>query len=307
MWRLLSRFYKNGYIQNEAVMIFLFFCLQAAVQVLSEGTPPLPQDVQVDGGQLTWTPGSEDADLTYRVEYLSSDQEEWTAVPGCEEIPSHSCSIAASIAATAEHDCVMLRVQVQRAGLRSTAVRACSTHGDSCSPRFSLTPGPGSLTVHLSRNNSLARRYADYAKHRICFGKEGEPLRFCRDAAASESLSELEAGQRYCVQVQHILWDEPFGPAGCSQCETVRASDYLKQAAIIAGVVVAVGLVVLVPVVAYLLIFQLRKVKQLLRPPCEISLFLEPGLKAQIPILSNTEDHYDRISSISPPSSPDSA
>ena len=30
MWRLFS--YKNGYIQNEAVMIFLFFCLQAAVQ-----------------------------------------------------------------------------------------------------------------------------------------------------------------------------------------------------------------------------------------------------------------------------------
>ncbi|XP_072253912.1 interferon gamma receptor 2 [Leuresthes tenuis] len=302
MWRLFS--YRNGFIQNEAVMIFLFFCLQAAVQVRSEGTPPPPRDVHVDKGQLTWTPGSEDADLTYRVGYRSFDAERWTAVPGCVEIHSNSCNISAAVA---EPGCFMFRVRVQGAGMGSPPVRACSSHGDSCSPVFSLTPGPGSLTVHLSRNNSLSRMYGDFAKHRIYFGKEGESLQIYGDTAASEFMDKLEAEQRYCVQVQHIVYGKPYGLASCRRCETVRASDDSRRAAIIAGVSVVLALLLLVPVMAYLLIFHQRNIKQFLRPPCEISLFLEPELRTRIPILSNTKEHYDPISSISPPGSPDSA
>ena len=44
------------------------------------------------------------------------------------------------------------------------------------------------------------------------------------DTATSQSIDELEAAQRYCVQVQHILHDEPYGLARCSRCETIRAS-----------------------------------------------------------------------------------
>lgn len=48
--------------------------------------------------------------------------------------------------------------------------------GDSCTPDFSLTAGPGSLTVHLSRNHGLPLEQADHARHRVYYGKEGEPL-----------------------------------------------------------------------------------------------------------------------------------
>lgn len=48
--------------------------------------------------------------------------------------------------------------------------------GDSCTPEFRLSARPGSLTVHLSGNHSLAVEHADHAKHRVYYGKEGEPL-----------------------------------------------------------------------------------------------------------------------------------
>lgn len=32
------------------------------------------------------------------------------------------------------------------------------------------------MTIHLSRNHSLAAEYADHAKHMIYFGREGQPL-----------------------------------------------------------------------------------------------------------------------------------
>lgn len=48
--------------------------------------------------------------------------------------------------------------------------------GDACTPELSLTARPGSLTVDLSRNHSLALEHGDHAKHRVYYGKEGELL-----------------------------------------------------------------------------------------------------------------------------------
>lgn len=48
--------------------------------------------------------------------------------------------------------------------------------GDVCTPGFRLSPRPGSLTVHLMKNHSLALEHGDHAKHRVFYGQEGEPL-----------------------------------------------------------------------------------------------------------------------------------
>lgn len=49
--------------------------------------------------------------------------------------------------------------------------------GDSCSPEVRLSAQPSSLTVHLSRNHSVVKEYADHAKYKVYYGLEGEPLK----------------------------------------------------------------------------------------------------------------------------------
>lgn len=53
----------------------------------------------------------------------------------------------------------------------------CALSDDSCTPVVDLTAQPGSLMVHLSSDNDLAKEHADHAKHRVYLGKEGEKLK----------------------------------------------------------------------------------------------------------------------------------
>ncbi|KAA8578651.1 hypothetical protein FQN60_018689 [Etheostoma spectabile] len=245
------------------------------VQALSALPPVPPQNIHVNNWLLTWTPSSEEGDPTYTVQYSSFSSGVWTNVPSCVHMSSNSCNVT-STKAEGEHGCVMLRVQAERSGLTSTSVKACSRHGDSCTPDFSLTPRPGSLTVNLSSNHSLALEYAAHAKHRVYYGKEGEPLL-------------LQEGQRYCVQVQYLYFRNPVGLATCTQCELIPESKKEGQTVIIAVVLIVV-LLGLIPVVAYFLICKTERIKQWLRPPYQLpeDFFLEPFPEHHLSIFSSS-------------------
>ncbi|KAL6101073.1 uncharacterized protein ACO6RY_08082 [Pungitius sinensis] len=284
-------------------MFFYVLCVLLAVQALSDVPPASPQDVHVDNWQLTWRPAPEEGKVTYMVEY-SSDEKVWKSVPACANISSNSCNVI-STKAEGEHGCVMLHVRAERRGLTSTPVRACSQHGDSCSPDFRLTAGPDSLAVHLSRNHRLPQEHGEHLKHSVYYGKEGEPLQKYADVLSSVTIPDLQEGQRYCAQVQYIDFDLPLGPATCTRCEVIpKSRKYSKQSEVIFAVVLpVVALLVLLPVIAYFFIFQRGRIKQWLRPPYRIpSSFLEPFGENYIPISnrSHSEEHCHVICAISP-------
>ncbi|XP_041856726.1 uncharacterized protein LOC121649743 isoform X2 [Melanotaenia boesemani] len=268
-------------------------------QVLSEETTSLlpPKDVYVSEGRLTWTPAAENA--TYTVEYRGKGRNEWREVPACVQIPSSSCDFS-SIRNNQGNGCVSVRVRAKRDDQTSTAVEACSHDEQSCSPGFSLSPGPGSMTVRLTRNSSLIKKHADHVTHLIYFGEEGEQLTKHEEAAASETIRDLEEGQRYCAWVQYVYMTRPVGPPRCMQCETTLVKS-AKETAIITAVVVVIILIVLVPLVSYILIFQLKKIKQMLRVPYEIpNLFPEPGPEQRVFLPPSSDEHYDVITSMTP-------
>ncbi|XP_070694697.1 interferon gamma receptor 2 [Pempheris klunzingeri] len=282
-------------------MLFLLLCIQAAVPVLSVAPPSAPQNIKVDNWLLTWTPGEEERDVTYTVQYRSLDKDTWEKVSACVHISSLSCNVT-SAKGKAEDDCVMLRVQAERHGLTSGQVKACSRHGDTCSPEPTLTARPGSLTVHLNRNNSFATNNADRAQHRIYYGKEGEPLEEYGDTLSSVSISGLQEGQRYCIKVQYILSTVPKGMPSCIQCELIPESEP-QQTGTAAAAGVGVVLLALIPVVAYILIFKRGRIKEWLRPPYEIpeDFFLEPFPEHYIISTSIPSDEQcDVISCIKP-------
>ncbi|KAM8855737.1 interferon gamma receptor 2 isoform 2-T2 [Spinachia spinachia] len=281
-------------------MLFYVPCVLLAVQVLSDVPPASPQDVHVDNWQLTWRLTPEEGNVTYTVEY-SSDV--WKSVQACANISSNSCDVISTNAA-GEHQCVILRVRAERRGLTSTPVKACSPHGNLCSPDFRLTAGPDSLTVHLSRNHRLPLELGENLKHCVYYGKEGEPLQYA-DVLSSVTIPDLQKGQRYCAEVQYIYISRPVGAATCSLCEVIPVSrKYSKQSNLIFAVVLpVVVLLVLVPVIAYLVIFQRRRIKRWLRPPYRIpDDFFEPFGENYIPISSSShsEEHCHGISAIYP-------
>ncbi|XP_040912931.1 interferon gamma receptor 2 isoform X2 [Toxotes jaculatrix] len=250
-----------------------------------------------------WTPATEERDLTYTVQYSSFNTKVWQDVPACIQTPFNSCNVAFT-KDQSQHGCVKLRVRAERRGLKSIPVKACSRHSDTCSPEVNLTARPGSLTVYLNKNNSLTAEHAAHVKHRVYYGKEGESLeRMYEDGTLSVSISNLEEGQRYCTKVQYLYYSDPIGLERCTQCEVIPKSRHkAKETEAIVAVVVVVVLVALMTSGAYFLIFQRRRIKQWLQPPCEIPphFLLEPFPEHHISALTSspTEGRYDIISSI---------
>lgn len=285
-------------------MIFVFLYIQVIVQVpvLSEWLLAPPQNILVEKGLLTWTNATQEGGVTYSVQYRSLDTKVWKNVAACVQTSFKFCNIT-YIKAENENGCVTLRVRAERRGLTSKPVEACSQHGDSCSPEVSLTPWPGSLTVHLSRNHSMALEHGGHVKHRVYYGKEGESLLNHIDGASSVSIHGLEEGQRYCIKVQYINYNIPVGAESCTQCEVIPESrNNQKQTQLTVAVVVPIFLLILILVIAYVLIYQSGRIKHCLRPPYEISdILLQPFPEHHI--LSSTStpsESYDVISSITP-------
>ncbi|KAM9346956.1 interferon gamma receptor 2 isoform 2-T2 [Symphorus nematophorus] len=282
------------------VVLCSFFVVPVLSVVLS---PPLPpQNIHVDKWLLTWTPAAaEEGNVTYTVHYSSFDKDQWIQVPACVHISSNSCDVTV-IRDKGKQGCVKLRVQSERQGLNSSQVEACSQHGDSCTPTLQLTAFPGSLTVHLSRNHDLAQEYADHAKHRVYYGKEGTPLEDYEDNVSTVSILKLETGQRYCVKVQYTYYNDPVGLPTCPQCVLIPESES-KQTVLIVSLVVVLVVAFLAPVIAYGLICHRRILKECIRPPCEIPrefLLLEGSGDSRPAINTNgcTQERYDVISSM---------
>lgn len=123
-----------------------------------------------------------------------------------------------------------------------------ATPGDMCSPIVNLSVEPGTLFVHLNRNNQLVANNADNAGFRVYHGPEGAPLRVrtplphpapltiqtfwnniqtdvwrhlqanYKDTSSSLTLRGLVSGQRYCVQVGFTLYGKAYGPPSCIRC-----------------------------------------------------------------------------------------
>ncbi|XP_035459933.1 interferon gamma receptor 2 isoform X1 [Scophthalmus maximus] len=287
-------------------MLFILLCIQVVVQVpvVSEETLAPPQNIHVDKWLLTWTPATEERDVTYTVQYSSFDNRVWKDVPACVQTSFNSCNVAFT-KTESEYGCVMLRVQAERRGLTSRPVKACSRYGDSCTPEVRLTARPGSLTVYLSENHSMFVEHGDNAQHRVYYGKEGESLQqMYEDGTSSVTIHKLEEGKHYCTKVQYIIFNQPYGLESCTQCEVIPESRHApKQTEVIVAVVgVVVILAFLISAIAYILIFHHRRIKLWLQPPCQIPdhFLFEPFPEHHIRSSpsSSSDGHWDIISSI---------
>ncbi|KAM3607202.1 uncharacterized protein V6R79_003420 [Siganus canaliculatus] len=270
-------------------MFVAVFCLHLLVQVLSEAPPPPPpppQDVLINKWLLTWAPPPEEAGLTYTVQYSFRDK--WRNVASCVRTPSTSCDVSA-VGNEAEHGCVTLRVHAERRGLESDPVQVCSRHGASCTPEFRLTVRPGSLTVHLNKKHNLTDDYADHAKYRVYYAKEGDSLQETFiDDVSSVSVPGLQEGQRYCAAVQFLHQDRALGTPSCPRCTLVPRSE--SPAAVIVPAAAALVLILVAVAIAYLLIFHLGKLKRWLR-----------NNRYQIPEHFMLDDTHCSATSSSPP------
>ncbi|XP_068602122.1 uncharacterized protein [Brachionichthys hirsutus] len=282
-------------------MFLTVLCLQFIVKVLSEAPPAPPQNIHVDRWLMTWTPATEAGGVTHTVQYSSFDSNVWTDVPSCVRTPASECDVA-STQSGAEHGCVMLRVRAERRGLTSVPVEACSRHGGGCTPEVSLTARPGYLTVHLSRNHSLAREHADHAKHRVYYGREGEPLREFKEGVASVTIEGLQVGRRYCTQVRYLYFSDPVGLPSCPRCELIPESGKPSGQTWIILTVALFFLATLSVGIAYVLAFRCGSIKQFLRETryhIPEDFLLEPFPDGHH-LAAACEERYDVISCVSP-------
>ncbi|XP_034550137.1 interferon gamma receptor 2 isoform X2 [Notolabrus celidotus] len=278
-------------------MIFMVLLIQTVLSVWSEEPPDPPTDVHVDNWQLTWTPPSDETGLTYTVQ--SRDHSEvWSDVSTCAQISSTSCDVTLT-AAKGKHDCVRLQVLAERRGLASAPAEACVSHGfNRCTPQVSLSARPGSLTVNLSRNHSLAEDHVDNLQHRVYYNKEGETEQFYHDSRASLPLLRLQEGQRYCAQVEFLILGQPVGPPTCPQCELIPHTDVQVHPGVIVGVVVVMTLLIVGS--AYIIICQSGRIKRWLHPPCEIPHHFHRLQSHHDLTPSPTDEHFDVIDCVTP-------
>ncbi|XP_061580311.1 interferon gamma receptor 2 [Cololabis saira] len=280
----------------------LFLCHAASSPAPSAEMLPEPSNVFIDQWNLTWAPapGLEDKTITHVVEYRSFNSHTWRVLPECANVSRNFCDFSPT-SRKSDDRCIMLRVRAEQQGRRSVPVQACSTRGGLCSPEFSMTAAPGSITVHLNRNSCLFMDYADHSQHRIYFGKEGEKLQLFREAASSQFIRDLEVGQKYCAKVEFLLYDKPYGAASCLQCEVVPAPDDSKRTVTIVTVVIVLVILVLVPIISYVLIWRPKAIKKILKPQYHIPASLQPSDIKNVYVLSSSnQEDYDLISGMTP-------
>uniref|UniRef100_A0A3B5M5R1 Fibronectin type-III domain-containing protein n=1 Tax=Xiphophorus couchianus TaxID=32473 RepID=A0A3B5M5R1_9TELE len=170
---------------------------------------PSPIDVVIDQSMLKWN--STASDVTFTAEFHDFESD-WTPIETCIETRFTSCDLSSE-----ESDrCIRRRVAAWRNGVESEPVEACSRDGHACSPNFTLTAAPESLTVNLKRNHNLHKENADNLKYWIYFWKKGAQLK-----VKSEMFI---LGETYCVMVQFALHWKEYGPPSCMQCETIPSS-----------------------------------------------------------------------------------
>ncbi|XP_027879846.1 tissue factor-like [Xiphophorus couchianus] len=256
---------------------------------------PSPIDVVIDQSMLKWN--STASDVTFTAEFHDFESD-WTPIETCIETRFTSCDLSSE-----ESDrCIRRRVAAWRNGVESEPVEACSRDGHACSPNFTLTAAPESLTVNLKRNHNLHKENADNLKYWIYFWKKGAQLKNHRVTLSSELIDGLEVGETYCVMVQFALHWKEYGPPSCMQCETIPSSSGSKRAQII--VICSIVLtIVFVVVFAYVRLFKSKKIKEILRPPYTIpTTFREPlpGRNCPFVAVSLSEEHYDVVSGLTP-------
>ncbi|NP_001348087.1 interferon gamma receptor 2 precursor [Cynoglossus semilaevis] len=279
-------------------MLLVLLSFQALVQVsvVSQKAPQPPINILADEWLLTWS-STDENDVTYTVQYLSFDHTVWKDVASCVQTSFTSCNVAFT-KADSEHGCVNLRVQAERSGLKSQPVQACSRR-DTCSPDVMLAARPGSLTVYLSKNHTLALEHADHVEHRVYYGKEGKGLQKYKDGYSSLSINKLEEGQSYCVEVQYMYSKKPVGLRSCRQCEVIPLSKHKPNPTLVVVVIVVLFILVLViSAVAYTIICHSRRIKQCLQNPFEIPENLHFDVFPEQCVLSVEEEHCDVISSL---------
>ncbi|XP_054909092.1 interleukin-10 receptor subunit beta-like [Poeciliopsis prolifica] len=256
---------------------------------------PSPIDVVIDQSRLNWN--STASDVTFTVEFKNIEFD-WMPIEMCRKTRSTSCDLSLE-----ERDsCIRHRVTAWRNGVESEPVEACSRDGHECSPNFTLTAAPESLTVNLKRNHNLHEDHADIMKYSIKLGKKGEQLENPRVTLSSELIDGLEVGETYCVTVQFLLHWKEYGPASCMQCETIPSSSGSKQTQIIVICFVVLAIALLV-VFAYVRLFRFKKIKEILQPPYTIPTTLKKPLSGNnysVVAMSLPEEHCDVVSGLTP-------
>ncbi|NP_001347687.1 interferon gamma receptor 2 precursor [Fundulus heteroclitus] len=281
------------------VFFLVLFCRTATAAAVSQNALPAPSDVLIKQTQLTWNATANDA--TFTVQYRGFYDGGWTPLETCSSTPLTSCDVAL-VQAGEENGCVRLRVAARRHRETSEPVEACSRGGHPCSPDFTLSVSPGSLTVNLNRSQNLDWKYGGQLKHRIYLRRQGEDWQD-HISHSSKFFDGLEAGQRYCVKVEFVLYGQKsLGPASCEQCDTVPDFSTSKQTLIVIVTIVVSGIVLLV-VFAYIQLFKSKNIKQFLQPPYTIP----PGFQERLPTAgrplvaeSPSEEDYDVVSSLTP-------
>ncbi|XP_062313428.1 interferon gamma receptor 2 isoform X2 [Osmerus eperlanus] len=269
--------------------------LMSISQVMSDELAP-PQDVHVDSA-LRWRRGNEHLHhVKYTAMYLI---EEWQEVPGCVQTELTFCNISSVLKLS---DCVMLRVYALDGWRKSAAVQAYS-YDNPCSPVFTLSPRPGSLTVYM-RNNSLFYKYADNAGYLISYSRDGHAP---QETVTLSSLiiEDLDVEERYCVEVQYTLYLQPYGYPSQPQCVVIPTSEKDRRNMVVGlsvpFVFLSAGVILWI---AFVVVKNYEKMKRCLQPPVRMPPHLKEFLKRPCSLppqtVSHREDCFDHISIISP-------
>lgn len=285
-----------------SVLFGLFFFV---FQALANDPPAPPYNVTVAGGLLAWTPVASQTDVTFTVQVSSFEDRGWSDVPTCVRTTSTRCNVTGAAAEDSE-GCAWLRVRAERAGQVSKPVQACSQHGDSCSPSVILSANPGALIVHLSRNNRLVTEYADNAGFMVYHGPEGKPLQDKKDASSTVTISGLNSGRRYCVQVGFTLFQKVYGTPSCARCLLVPHAETSPTSVVLTVVLILVPTVALLVAAVYVLMFRYGMIKRWLslnryHIPAHVTLKPFPAGHSSFESSHHSEDErFDVISSITP-------
>ncbi|XP_028851135.1 interferon gamma receptor 2 [Denticeps clupeoides] len=282
---------------------FRFFLVCFSYAVLCEVVAPWqrskPTNVRLHRKEplLMWQDGDGDSDsgglhTSFVVQYADSKKDHWKNVPGCVSpsdglriscegfLPHCKCDFSGL---QEELYGAWMRVLVQGEMGNNTTLwteadqQVQCIHYGSCVPEMILTPGPDSLTVEIkNRDSTLWKEYNGFLRYQVYYGREGGVMEVCHEQCHCTETGEcgsptvipgLIMGERYCVQVQYLVYHKPYSNRSEVVCELIPETPAARELRIAVPLVAVFSALLSLSIGCFCLIIKNhKKVKHCLRP-----------------------------------------
>ncbi|XP_051981264.1 uncharacterized protein LOC127642854 [Xyrauchen texanus] len=250
-----------------------------------------PPDIRLVGSELQWTSANDDSVL-YSVQYKRGSQVFGNPADDWHNVTSHIGTKLKTLYITAELYGAVFRVRAEKENRTSEWQNSkpdTCVNIQYCVPLINLTVKPGVAHLQMEHiDQSWVKEHGPVIAFNISYWKvaNGGPseVEFFVTNGKSQHFPNLDSGQKYCFQVQYLMYSKPYGNASNQRCAIIpKTAEEAKRRVFLSSILITVIVLAMCGVCIFALFKKYKQLKLVFRPPLEIPDHYREFLTGELP------------------------